>query len=109
MLGLRLLRPRILEGRVLLCRWLQPPQHEAHGAYQNHALAGIRPPLVILAVPPTTPHPSEGPLHHPPYWEWFKCRRPRRRAANHHMPSPAAGRRQPLVIPMVAVLGVPED
>src|SRR5262249_29306065 len=69
----------------------------------------IRPPLVILAVPPTTPYPSKGPLHHPPYWEWFKCRRPRRRAANHHIPSPAARRRQPFVISMVAVLGVPED
>ena len=51
-LALHFVGPRIFEGRLLLGRWLQATQQEAHRAYQNHALTGVRSLLVILAITP---------------------------------------------------------
>src|SRR4051794_14434931 len=103
MLGSPFAGSRIFEGRLLLCRWLQPSQHQTHRAYQKHALTGVRALLVILAIAPIATQPGKGPLHHPPDGKGFERRCLRGRTADDHMPLPAAMLPQPLVVFMVAV------
>src|SRR4051794_14224260 len=43
----------------------EPPQHEVEHTHLHGGLTGGRQPLIVLAVPPISPEPSQCPLHHP--------------------------------------------
>ena len=101
--------PGIFESWTLLRCWLQPPEQETYGTYENHTFAGISTPLIVFAITPVTAQPGKAAFHHPTNGERLKSLRIRRPTADLHMPLLLTVLGQPSIVGIVVILVIAKD